>query len=67
MDQPGNNFQYFGADNSYLDFTTFPFTLKRERKEVCIKKPQLTSNRNRENISTTLEGQIYMSTSKEVL
>lgn len=67
MDQPGNNSQYFGADNSYLDFTTFPFTLKRERKEVCIKKTQLTSNRNRENISTTLEGQIYMSTSKEVL
>lgn len=67
MDQPGNNSQYFGADNSYIDFTTFPFTLKRERKEVCIKKKKMTSNRNRENISTTLEGQIYMSTSKEVL
>lgn len=38
MDQPGNNSQYFGADNSYIDFTTFPFTLKRERKEVCTKK-----------------------------
>lgn len=70
MDQPGNNSQYFGADNSYIDFTTFPFTLKRERKEVCTKKKKKkkkTSNRNRENISTTLEGQIYMSTSEEVL